>query len=154
MRIALDASRVKFEDLNKISVNAIFNDDYVKEQCRDDISSRHKYKNSKSLMYKGAFLDNQLAGLFYCEYVTPLELEVHIFFLKECAVYARHLCDEFVKWAFENNVFRITTYVADYRRTIVNMLLKIGFQYEGLMRKCVIRDGIWYNKHVLGITRS
>jgi RimJ/RimL family protein N-acetyltransferase len=155
MRITLDASRIRFEAItNADIVNSIYNDEYVKEQYRNDIED-YCYIDRDNLGYIGIYVDNDLAGMYIVFDISPIEIEVHIAFFKEYTVYARDISKEFIRWMFEDNdINRITTYVMDYRRIAVNMALRLGFKYEGFMNKCTIRDGIWYGKHVLGIVRS
>lgn len=154
MRITLESSRVRFESLDRNTVESFYKDEYIKEQYRDDLDN-FKYSYNDNVSYIGAYVDGDLAGFFYCVDISTIETEVHIGFYKEYTIYSRVICKEFIRWMFEeNNVFRITTYVMDFRRKAVNLALKIGFKYEGFMNKCVIRDGVWYGKHVLGITRS
>lgn len=155
MRVTLDAGRIRFEQIGKDTVNAIYQDEYVKEQYRDDLTEYYEYVERDNATYQGVFIDGDLSGMFYCIDISPIEVEVHMAFYKEYTIYARQICKEFKRWLFEDNdTYRITTYVFDYRRKAVNMLLKIGFKYEGCMLKCAVRDGVWYNKHVLGSTRS
>jgi len=153
VRITLDASRIRFEALDKETVEAIYNDEFVKEQYRNDLV-KYKYCDRDDVSYIGAYVDTELSGMFYCVEMSPVEIEVHLAFFEEFTPYARIICKEFIKWMFEENeIHRITTYVMDYRRVGVNMALKLGFKYEGFMDKCSIRDGVWYGKHVLGIVR-
>lgn len=155
MRITLDASRIRFETLTKEQVNAFYNDEYVKEQYRDDITDSFEFTGRDNVTYTGAFVDGDLGAMFYCVDISGIEVEVHLAFYKEYTFYSRAICKEFIRWMFEDNdVFRITTYVMDFRRVAVNLALKLGFKYEGCMRKCTIRDGVFYDKHVLGITRG
>lgn len=155
MRIALDPNRIRFDKLDRSTVNAIYKDKYIREQYRDDLTDCYKYNKNDNVSYEGVYIDNDLAGMFYCVEISAIETEVHLAFYKEYTVYSRDICKEFIRWMFEdNNVYRITTYVMDFRRVAVNLALKIGFKYEGFMRNCAIRDGVWYGKHVLGIVRS
>lgn len=155
MRVTIDANRVRFEQIGRKTVNSLYKDDYIKEQYRDDLTPFYKYAKRDNVTYQGVFIDGDLAGMFYCVDISPIEIEVHMAFYKEYTVYARTICNEFKRWMLEdNNIYRITTYVMDYRRKAVNMLLKIGFKYEGFMNKCAVRDGVWYGKHVLGITKE
>lgn len=155
MRITLDASRIRFEALDKDQVNSFYADEFVKEQYRDDITDSFEFIERENVMYIGAFVDGDLGAMFYCSDVSSIETEVHLAFYKEYTPYSRIICKEFIRWMFEENgIYRITTYVMDFRRVAVNLALKIGFQYEGFMRKCSIRDGVWYGKHVLGITKE
>lgn len=154
MRITLDASRIRFESLEKQYVEQIYNDEFVQEQYRNDLI-KYEYTDGENISYIGAFVDTELSGMFYCIDVSPIEVEVHLAFYKEFTPYSRAICKEFIKWMFEENgIYRITTYVIDYRRVGVNLALKLGFKYEGCMRKCSIRDGVWYDKHVLGIVKG
>lgn len=154
MRITLDASRIRFEALEKDDVDKIYNDSFVQDQYRNDLV-KYEYCERSDAGYIGVYVDTELAGMFYCVDMSPIEVEVHLAFYKEFTPYSRILCKEFIKWMFEENgIHRITTYVMDYRRIGVNLALKLGFQYEGFMRKCSIRDGVWYGKHVLGIVKG
>lgn len=154
MRITLDAGRVRFEVIPHSLVATIYADDYVKEQYRDDLDSFGVTNNDKA-SYVGVYVDGVLAGMFYCIEISSLETEVHLAFFKDYRYMVRDICYYFIDFMMnENNVFRLTTFVHDYRRTVVNMLLKLGFKYEGFMNKCVIRDGKFYGKHVMGITRG
>lgn len=153
MRIALDASRIRFEVIDKGMVLSLYNDDYIKEQYRNDLEV-YTYQDFEGASYLGMYVDGDLAGMFYCVEITEIEVEVHLAFYKEYTLYSRDICKEFIRYLFEDcEYYRVTTYVMDYRRKAVNLALKLGFRYEGLMKKCTIRDGIWYDKHVLGIVR-
>lgn len=153
MRITIDASRIRFETIDADTVNAVYQDEYVKEQYRNDIEE-YEFIEREGVSYIGAYVDTELAGMFYCVEISPIEVEVHLAFFKEFTTYSRAICAEFIRWMFEDNeMYRITTYVMDYRRVAVNLALKLGFKYEGFMRQCSIRDGVWYGKHVLGIVR-
>lgn len=151
MRTTIDASRVRFENLTDEQVDSIYNDDYVKEQYRNDLDNFVRNNNDNS-SYIGAFVDGDLAGMFYCTEISSLETEVHLAFYKDYRYHVKDICKYFIEWMLvDNNVKRITTFVYDYRRTVVNMLLKLGFKYEGYMANCAIKDGILYGKHVLGV---
>ena len=153
MRITLDASRIRFELIDADTVNAVYQDEYVKEQYRNDIEE-YEFTDREGVSYIGIFVDGDLGGFFYCVDISTIEIEVHLAFLAEYTPYSRIICATFIDWLFENRkISRLTTYVMDYRRVAVNLALKLGFKYEGFMQKCMVRDGVWYGKHVLGIVR-
>lgn len=154
MHIAIAPSRIRFERLTKELAESVYADEYIKEQYRNDLY-QEGYRDNPDFRYFGAYIDSELVGMFCCIDITVIEIEVHPAFFKDSTIYSREVCKEFVRWMFEvNNIYRITTLVMDFRRTAVNLALKIGFKYEGMMNKCAIRDGVWYGKHILGITRS
>lgn len=154
MRIEIDTSRIRFEGLQKEHVESVYADEFIKEQYRNDLY-QEGYRDNPDFSYIGAYIDTELVGMFCCIDVSLIEVEVHLAFFKDSTIYSRIVCKEFIKWMFEeSNIYRITTMVMDFRRTAVNLALKIGFKYEGLMRKCIIRDGVWYGKHILGITKG
>lgn len=154
MRIEIESSRIRFENIGKDVVQSLYADDYIKESYRNDIEE-YNFSANSNVSYLGMFVDGDLAGMFICIDISPIEVEVHLAFYREYTVYSRDICREFIRWMFEENeIHRITTYVMDFRRKAVNLALKIGFKYEGLMKKCTIRDGVWYDKHVLGITKG
>lgn len=154
MRTEIESSRIRFEGLQRDIVESIYADEFIKEQYRNDLYQEN-YRDNPDFGYIGAYIDTELVGMFCCIDVSLIEIEVHPAFYKDSTIYSREVCKEFIKWMFEeNNIYRITTMVMDFRRKAVNLALKIGFKYEGKMNKCAIRDGIWYDKHILGITKG
>lgn len=154
MRITLESSRIEFfQIINEDLINSILFDDYVKEGINDDLGV-YVYKENEDLQYIGCYVDGDLAGLFYTMRLSAIEVESHIALLKEYRPYARVLAKAYTDFIFNEGYLRITTFVCDFNRSVVNMCLKIGFKYEGLMRKCCIKNGIFYDKHVMGYVKG
>jgi len=66
---------------------------------------------------------------------------------------SRELAQEFLCWAFDNGVLRVTAPIIEGLETAKNFCLKLGFTYEGFRRDSLIKDGLIVGVHMLGMTR-
>jgi RimJ/RimL family protein N-acetyltransferase len=154
MRITLESSRIEFYEVtDEAQVNGILLDEYVKRGVNDDLST-FVYKDMENLQYIGCYVDGDLAGIFYTMKLSQMEIESHIALLKEYRPYARQIAKEYTDMIFNQGYLRITTYIPDFNRSVVNMCLKIGFKLEGVMRRCCYRDGKLYDKYVMGFLKG
>lgn len=104
--------------------------------------------------YLSAFVDGSFVGAFLAIRQSPIEIDVHSLLLRPAVRYSRELGLLFLQWAFSSPILRVTAYVVDGLKTVVNYCLKIGFKHEGYRRNACVKDGVPIGVNILGITRE
>ena len=138
-------------------INSIYlHPDIADRILHDDIDQF--YVEHQSVNYLAAYVDQKLVGVFMLmKRVTPrvkMDCEIHIAILKEFRRYHRLLCELCLDSVFESGFQRITLTVTDYARSMVNLALKLGFKYEGCKRHAFLKNGIFWDLHMLGMIRA
>lgn len=154
MRVTIDANRIRFEEVTKDIVRPIFNDEYVIDKCCSDYDVFTESTLDR-FTHIGVYVDDKLVGVFYYDRISVIEIEAHMAFYASAKELVRDLTYLFAKHVFDSSIaLRITVFAYDYRRTVINMLIKVGFRIEGVMRKCAIKNSVWYDKYALGILKG
>ena len=104
--------------------------------------------------YLSAFVDGEFVGAFLAVRYTPYEFELHSLLHKSGIAQSRELAQEFLRWAFDKGVLRVTAPIIEGLETAKNFCIKLGFTYEGFRRDSLIKDGLIVGVHMLGMTRT
>ena len=137
---------------DEILINSIYNDSYLKQHLEQDGTVLEYFEN-EAVKHIGVYVGEELAGVFSV-IEMPVDCEVHMALKKEYAIYSRSFAMMVMDLLFESGFNRISTSVNDYARPVVNMLLKLGFKYEGKKRQAFIKNGILYDVHMLGMLKE
>lgn len=134
-------------------INRIYNNSYIKAHLSNDLTeSQHII--SSHISYLGAYKNNELIGVFMLIEENALDMQVHAAILKPYTGSYRQLCRMCCDYVFNLGYHRITAYIADYARSMVNLTLKLGFSYEGMKRQALLKNGRLYDLHILGLLKE
>lgn len=61
----------------------------------------------------------------------------------------RKLFEELFLWANENNIKRLELTVVCNNIIAINLYKKVGFKVEGLKKKAILKDGIYYDEYYM-----
>jgi len=104
--------------------------------------------------YLTATVNGVFAGAFLAIRTTSLDMDLHALLKKDYVRHSRELARLFLKWAFAQNVERVSAPVIEGLDAAKNYCLKLGFQYEGFKRYAVMQNGQMKGVHLLGMTRQ
>jgi hypothetical protein len=104
--------------------------------------------------YLGAFVGQDLVGVFMTVEASDIERDVHALLLPQALKHSRDLGAACLHWVFNDPaVQRVTAYVSSARPSTINFCRRLGFVQEGVRRHAETRAGQPHDVHVLGITR-
>lgn len=61
----------------------------------------------------------------------------------------RKLFEELFIWAYENNIKRLELTVACNNIIAINLYKKVGFKVEGLKKRAIFKDGLYYDEYYM-----
>lgn len=107
------------------------------------------------LTYWGAYVGEELAGVFMAVRFSQWEIEAHVAILPEHLGKGRALARLFLARMFDQpQIERITGYVLGTLPSAGNFCRKVGFRHEGTRRSACRVDGVLTDVHVYGLTRG
>ena len=127
--------------------DAIFGNDYM----RDQMTYMNQFLEPDNLVLE------MEGGLILLTHIIPgTRCEVHVVFWDHKLSARKDKLDELLIWAFLTfDLFRIETFIASYARALMRFIeKKMGFVYEGTMRKRVLHKGVPTDLKVYSILRE
>lgn len=127
--------------------DAIFGNDYM----RDQMTYMNQFMEPDTLVLE---MDG---GIILLTHIIPgLRCEVHVVFWDHKLSARKEKLEELLLWTFLTfDLFRIETFVGSYARALMRFIeKKMGFAYEGTMRKRVLHKGIPTDLKVYSILRE
>lgn len=114
------------------------------------------YISHPNVSYLGAYVNNELVGVFTIIESGFVEVDIHASILPAGIAEARVLGAMAVDYLFKTtpDLARITAYVIEGLETAKNYCIKVGFVYEGKRRDACLKNGQLVGIHVLGLTRK
>lgn len=135
-------------------VNAICQHPAVRSAVSTD-QREPGFINSPLVDYLGAFVDEELVGVFLVIEASDLERDLHALLLPEAIAHSRVLGRACINHVFNSTgVRRVTAYVSSARPSTINYCKRLGFVSEGIRRNAESRNGFLFDVHTLGMTRS
>jgi hypothetical protein len=135
------------------AVAAIYNADMAKRVGHDHCPAG--YIDHPAVRYFGAYVGDDLVGLFVRIETTWIEVDVHAVIHRRAIQHARSLGREFIALMFQDPaVQKLTAPVFEDIPSAVNYCKRLGFRYEGFRRACFVRSGHIIGLHILGLTRE
>jgi hypothetical protein len=108
------------------------------------------------VVYLSAKINDKIVGAFLAIRQTATDMHLHSLLKKEALPKSRELGKMCIDWAFSSNkeIQRVTANIIEGLEQAKNYCLKLGFVYEGRLRKAIAKDGKKLDIHILGITRE
>lgn len=103
--------------------------------------------------YLSAWVDGKFAGAFLVIKYTDHDWELHSLLKREFLKYSRSFGRECIAYCFGRGVNRLTVWIIDGLKTVENFCLKLGFSKDGVRRSACLKDGVFRDVHMYGMTR-
>ena len=103
--------------------------------------------------YYSAWNDGVFVGAFLVVKNTPLDSEIHILLFPSSVRVYRDLCKIVIMESLKNSN-RVTAKVFSDLHSIVNLVKKLGFKYEGRIREMFLQNGIKKDVLIYGLLKS
>lgn len=141
------------EGITEEHLKEIYSDSYITKVGNDN---RPASPVSHPLVtYLSAWTNNVFSGAFLIVKYSDFEYELHSLLKRAYATESRELGKKCIAWAFSHqSVLRVTAYVTEELKTVINFCKKIGFKHEGIRRDACVKNGHVLDVHILGITRK
>lgn len=136
-----------------VAIKKIYDDPYIKKVG-------HDFRPASPIIhdnayYFGAYIDDQLVGLFLMIDTNYIDVDVHSLLTRKALRYCRELGRLCIDVIFSNkDIQRLTGWVTEGLETALNYDLKIGFKYEGFKRDALLVNGELKGLHLVGLTRK
>lgn len=141
------------DDVPMDELRALYRDPYIARVGHDHrMASPIDHERAT---YYAAYVDEEFAGAFLAIRQTQIELDVHALLKRRYIEFSREFGHGFISVCFEDpEIERLTAKVIDGLTGALNYCLKIGFTYEGAMRKACYQGGVAKDVHILGLLRE
>ena len=104
--------------------------------------------------YWGAWVDDELVGVFLTVRFSRWEVETHAAILRAGRHHARDLARMYLACIFDDpEIERVTAYVMATLPSAANFCRKVGFEYEGRRRNACRVDGQLTDVLIYGLVR-
>ena len=126
----------------------------------EDGYSKEDYEpvEDESFRYLGIYSNGALAGLFF---VHPdngaTSLKAHIAILKPFrSLYALPAVKRLIEWfcGLEERINKLNATIPEYNTGAARLAGSAGFSREGVNRKSIMKDGVFYDQFQFGITKE
>jgi hypothetical protein len=135
-------------------IDAVCRDPYISERVRHD-HREPGFIDNPYCHYFGAFVDDELVGVFLAIESGDVEWDVHAYLKREAVLHSRVLGLMFLALIFAKKpVNRVTAYILQGLDSAMNYVRKLGFVHEGVRRGALMRDGELIDVHIFGLTRG
>lgn len=136
------------------AINAVLRAAPIAPKIRHD-GREPGYIDHPLASYWGAYIEDDLVGVFLAVRFSQWEIEAHAALLPSALANGRKLAALFLDAMFATpNVERVTGYVMDTLPSAGNFCLKLGFEYEGRRRAACRIAGTLRDVLIYGITRQ
>lgn len=136
------------------AIERIFADPWVADKLRRE-GRDPGFIEHPLVSYFGAYIGDELVGVFTHIQFTRIEVEVHAALLPEALPHSRELGTLFLDSVFADpEVTRATAHIIGSLKSAVNYCLKLGFQIEGVRRDAVVQDRRLWPVVTLGLLRG
>ena len=145
---------------NKDDVYQVFKDKAVFKHICDDYTKNpddfciDSMIESEYMHFIGAYIDNQLAGVFYYHPHNHILYEVHSGVLPQYRGKNTILMAiKSLEWIFENtDCLKVITHVPENNAPALALSKRVGMQIEGINRASIMKNNQLLDQTVLGIT--
>jgi hypothetical protein len=136
------------------AIERILSDPWIKPKITRD-GREPSFIDHPLVRYFGAYVGEQLVGVFVHIQFTAIEVEVHVALLKEALPHSRKLAALFIDQVFTDpNVTRATAHAIGSLTSAVNFGKKLGFRLEGVRRDACVQNNRLLPVITLGMLRS
>lgn len=118
---------------------------------RGDTPMKAKWPICDSIYYIGAYLTNQIIGLFIGFPRSVVMLECHIAMLPEGYRYTDRAVQKGIDWVRDNTEFKkLVGLTPVYNRLAIKSNERNGFEREGICKQSYLKDGKLYDQIYFG----
>lgn len=96
---------------------------------------------------------DKIQGIVYIEQQTTTTAMFHPYLIGDKGK-GREMIKSVIKWLFDKELHKINVSIPVIYQSTINTAKKLGFIDEGVNRESFLKDGIYHNQQLFGMTRS
>lgn len=132
--------------------------DEIWNSFSDDMSVKEQYEpnlTTRSVWLK-MIVDDKVVGMILVDNYNLTTLKMHPNILKGYRKYSRLLSERLLVIFTKTPDFinKLVLEIPFHRKIVYNLAKKIGFVDEGINRQSFLKDGIYYDQWLLGLTKE
>jgi len=139
-------------------VKKIITNYYVWQYAADDGIEKDEFvpKAGPHNLWLLAYKDD-LCGIILLEVESCASIKIHPYMLEEYKGQWMYMMREFFRWYLDNAKepqHKVNAKTPVYNQLIRNLALNLGFKDEGVDRESFIKDGVFHDQYIFGITKE